>query len=185
VKNSNFFIIISVFLIIITINPYTETYMSINPIPYMLAHYSLYASGILLAYFVYDRLKPLNKYISLVIGIFLAVTWHIPFFFNLGVYNLWIRLIEELSLFIGGYFMGHSIKGLSRNFNLFLLALWMIADTYLSALLMIYPSLYTTLYNTQSLQYLGVIMFLMMNTLVVYLLLQYVIKIFKEEKMFI
>jgi Protein of unknown function (DUF1404). len=103
-------------------------------------------------------------------------------FFNLGAEILSVRLIEEVSLVIGGLMIGSSLKELSRNFKVLLLALWMIGDSILSLILMISPSLYTTVYAPQGLEYVGIIMFLMMNLIAVYLLLKYVNNLLRDEK---
>lgn len=173
--------VLFVFLIIATINPFTEEYMSVNPIPYMLAHYSLFSAGIIFSYYLYKS-KQINASLSLIIGIIIAFIWHYPYFFNLGVKILWIRAIEEISLLFGGFMVGLSLREISRNIKVLLLALWMIGDTLLSSILMINPAFYTTIYNQQELKYLGIIMFLMMNLIAVYILLSYVNKMLSEEK---
>lgn len=78
--------------------------------------------------------------------------------------------------------VGLSLREISRNIKVLLLALWMIGDTLLSSILMINPAFYTTIYNQQELKYLGIIMFLMMNLIAVYILLSYVNKMLSEEK---
>lgn len=178
--NKYFFIIIlSIFLIIITVNPFTEELMYNNPIPYMLAHYSLFASGILLSYYMLKR-EILRG--GVFIGIIIALIWHYPFFFDMGARILWIRIIEEITLFLGGFMLGSSLQKLKKNYKILLLVLWMIGDTFLSSVLMINPSSYTTIYNAQELEYLGIIMFLMMNLIAVYILLTYINKMLNEEK---
>ncbi|ACR42982.1 DUF1404 domain-containing protein [Saccharolobus islandicus] len=182
--NNYFFIavlIFCIFLIAVSVNPFTEEYMFINPIPYMLAHYSLFGAGILLSYYIIRR-KIVDKSIAVIVGASIAFLWHYPYFFNLGAEILSVRLIEEVSLVIGGLMIGSSLKELSRNFKVLLLALWMIGDSILSFILMISPSLYTTVYSPQGLEYVGIIMFLMMNLIAVYLLLKYVNNLLRDEK---
>ncbi|QGA68155.1 DUF1404 domain-containing protein [Sulfolobus sp. E11-6] len=174
-------LILCIFLIVVSVNPFTEEVMFNNPIPYMLAHYSLFGAGILLSYYIIRR-KIVNKSVAVTVGASIAFLWHYPYFFNLGAEILSVRLIEEVSLLIGGLMVGSSLRELSRNFKIFLLALWMIGDSILSLILMISPSLYTTLYTSQGLEYLGIIMFLMMNLIAVYLLLNYVNNLLRDEK---
>lgn len=154
--------------------------MYVNPIPYMLAHYSLFGSGLLLSYFVFKK-KLIRTEISLSLGIFIAVLWHYPLFFNLGAIFLWIRMIEEVTLFLGGYMVGYSLNDLGKNYKILLLAMWMAGDTILSSMLMINPSVYTHIYSSTELKYLGIIMFLMMNLIAVYILLSYVNKMLSQE----
>ncbi|ADB88298.1 conserved hypothetical protein [Saccharolobus islandicus L.D.8.5] len=182
--NNYFFIavlIFCIFLIAVSVNPFTEEYMFISPIPYMLAHYSLFGAGILLSYYIIRR-KIVDKSIAVIVGASIAFLWHYSYFFNLGAEILSVRLIEEVSLVIGGLMIGSSLKELSRNFKVLLLALWMIGDSILSLILMISPSLYTTVYAPQGLEYVGIIMFLMMNLIAVYLLLKYVNNLLRDEK---
>lgn len=155
--------------------------MFVNPIPYMLAHYSLFGAGILLSYFIIRR-KIVDKSIAVTVGASTAFLWHYPYFFNLGAEILSIRVIEEISLLIGGLMIGSSLKELSRNFKVLLLALWMIGDSILSLILMISPSLYTAVYTPQELEYVGIIMFLMMNLIAVYILLTYINNLLRDEK---
>ncbi|WP_338598785.1 DUF1404 domain-containing protein [Sulfolobus tengchongensis] len=178
-----FILTLSLFLIAITVNPFTEEYMFVNPIPYMLAHYSLFGAGILISYYTLSKKNfPLNKNISLTIGVLIAFIWHYPLFFNLGAESLFIRIIEEITLFIGGILIGFSLKEITRNMKVLLLALWMIGDSILSLILMVSPNLYTTVYSVKELEYLGIIMFLMMNLIAVYILLNYINKMLSEEK---
>ncbi len=145
----------------------------------MLAHYSLFGSGLLLSYFVFKK-KLTSTGISIFLGIFIGILWHYPLFFNLGAKILWIRVIEEVSLFLGGYMIGYSLNDLGK-YKILLLAMWMAGDTVLSSILMISPSLYTHIYSLTELKYLGIIMFLMMNLIAVYILLSYVNKMLSQE----
>nr|WP_252973143.1 DUF1404 domain-containing protein [Saccharolobus solfataricus] len=170
-----------IFLIAISVNPFTEEYMFVNPIPYMLAHYSLFGAGILISYYLVKR-KIVDKHIGFPVGASIAFLWHYPFFFNLGAEILSVRLIEEITLLVGGLIIGSSLKELNRSFKVLLLALWMIGDSLLSLILMISPSLYTTLYAPKELEYLGIIMFLMMNLIAVYILLNYINNLLRDEE---
>ncbi|WP_048098607.1 DUF1404 domain-containing protein [Candidatus Acidianus copahuensis] len=165
---------------VITVNPSVEELMNYNVIPYMLAHYSLFAAGSLLGYSSSKKTT-----FAVIPGIFLGILWHIPFFFNLGVTFLWIRGIEEFSLVIGGYLLGVSLHDLGWKIKTALLVLWMLGDTFLSTTLMISPALYTKVYPISQPYILGIIMFLLMNIVVVSILLEFMYKkMLSEEKEF-
>lgn len=181
-KTRFFPLLLSIILLIITVNPYVENLMNVNPIPYMLAHYSLYASGIFISYYVLRLKKNHHVYLPLMLGIFLAVLWHLPYFFNLGIINLAIRGIEEATLFLGGLFMGIAMKSLSMKYKIALLILWMLGDMYVAGVLMIVPREYTYLYSIAQLSLLGIIMFLMMTFIDAFLLTFYFYKLMLEEK---
>ncbi|MCY0860560.1 MAG: DUF1404 domain-containing protein [Sulfolobaceae archaeon] len=175
-------LIFSLILIVFTVNPLVEELMNINIIPYMLAHYSLFISGILIGYF-YSVLK--RSPWHLIPGVALGVLWHLPFFFNLGAIYLYIRIVEEFTLFLGGLLLGTSLHCVNNTVKILLFALWMVGDTYLSALFMISPLSYTRVYPPSQTSITGIIMFLLMNTIVVFILLEYMYRyMVKEEKEF-
>lgn len=178
----HFFIpLLSLFLIVISVNPFIEDLMYSSAITYMLSHYSLFCSGILISYYVIRR-EIFIRSASVITGVAIAFIWHYPYFFNIGAEFLWVRVVEESSLFFGGFLIGSSLRNLGNTTKFILLVLWMIGDSVLSLILMISPSLYTSYYSPRQLEYLGIIMFLLMTFIAVFVLLSFINSMLEEEK---
>jgi len=129
VKLSN--LIAPIVLIALAVNPYTEIQESHLEFLFMLSHYALFIGGFLLAY----KLLKLPS-ISVLGGIFLAVLWHIPYFFALAAAFPVFRALNDSTLIIGGIMAGGSLISLNNGFKLSLLVAWMGADTVLAILLL-------------------------------------------------
>lgn len=117
---------------IISINPITESLEPSYEALYMAIHYVLYIGGFLLGYKAFR-----GSAIYLIPGIIIPVFWHIPLFFNIAASNLYIRLIEDLSLFLGGLLAGSTMQSLNNAVKIILFVLWMAGDSVLSVLLIV------------------------------------------------
>lgn len=163
-------LILPVILIILFINPYVEGLMSKDPTPYMMSHYALYASGIILGYYFMRAPRKIGF-----LGIVPAIAWHIPLLFALGASDPLFRFIDFMTLILGGFLLGSIISYLSLTTRIALFALWMTGDTYLSILFLINSPDYSNLsipyspYSPSQFSTLGIIMLLVMNLLAVYI----------------
>ncbi|WP_216604200.1 DUF1404 domain-containing protein [Acidianus sp. RZ1] len=119
-------------LLVIAINPFTELEEFSNEWLYMAMHYVLFIAGFILGYKIFK-----GSGLFILLGIASAVFWHTPLFFNLGGAVLWIRIIEDSSLFFGGMFAGLSISSLNNAVKVLLFVLWMAGDSVLSVILIV------------------------------------------------
>ncbi|MEM0173948.1 MAG: DUF1404 family protein [Sulfolobaceae archaeon] len=173
--------LISIILLIITINPFTEDLGFKNVIPYMLSHYSLFTAGALLGY--KRRLGILNPTFSIVFSSSMIILLHYPIIFYLGGTNIYFRILDNLLLIFSGYLIGSIVDLISSILKFSLLGLWMLGDTYLSILFMAFPEPYVRYPYTADQYYtLGIIMFVIMNSVAVYLIILYFNKLFSSEK---
>jgi hypothetical protein len=158
-------------LIIGFINPYVENIMYYDPLWYMLEHYSLYTAGILLG----NRFLKGNN-LLFIIGILPAVIWHFPLPFLLGASFFNFRVLSELTLFIGGVFLGSSLDSISFRIKIIALSLWMIGDTILSILFIFGIKYYTnevfpfSNYSPYQLPIVGIAMLILMNVVIAYII---------------
>lgn len=157
-------ILISIFLLVLSVNPLTEEAEFYSPLPYMLSHYALVSSGVLLGY---SYLKG-NKY-NLLLGILPVVLWHLPYYFALGASSLGWRIVLELSIFLGGILIGSSLGVTPKWGKVALFVLYMLGDTVLSILFILESPSYTNLfypfspYSPSTLPTTGIAMVVVMN----------------------
>jgi hypothetical protein len=166
--------LISFLLIISFINPWVEELMFHDPLPYMLSHYSLFTAGVLISY---KRIKPYNIILNIIVGSLLVILWHTPLLFSLGASNLVYRIIDEFCIILSGIIIGSTIPYLRFNYKMLLLALWMLGDTYLSIIFMAFPEQYSIYYKASEFYITGIVMFVIMNAVSVYLIILYFSKL--------
>jgi len=155
-----------IILILAFVNPWVENIMTYEPYIFMTSHYSLIFSGILAGNWFFRG----NKVFA-VIGIIPIVFWHLPLFWQISSLIYPYRLLSEATLWLGGFFIGSSLKFLNTIYKIILLSLWMIGDTALSVLFLIGNSNYLTVYYTiDKLQITGAVMFILMNIFLIYIL---------------
>ncbi|BBG24776.1 hypothetical protein IC006_2110 [Sulfuracidifex tepidarius] len=128
-KISNF--IAPVVLIGLAVNPFTETVEFHQEFVFMLSHYALFIGGFLLAY----KILKLPSY-AILGGAFLAVFWHVPYFFALAGAFPVFRALNDTTLIIGGILAGGSLHALNNGIRLSLLIAWMGADSVLAIILL-------------------------------------------------
>ncbi len=162
-------LVIPIVLIVAFVNPYVEYLQSISPVVFMLDHYALFAAGALIGYKVLKGSFPL-----FVLGAIPAVVWHYPLLFDMAASSLGIRLVCELTLFLGGLLVGSYIPKMSLSAKIISLALYMFADTMLSIFFILsYPQWSNAYYPTvawspSALPTVGIAMFVVMNVILVY-----------------
>ncbi|EZQ04933.1 MULTISPECIES: DUF1404 domain-containing protein [Acidianus] len=165
-------LILPVVFVVTFVNPYVESLMFSNPIPYMLDHYALYAAGAIIGYKFFKTNFP-----EFILGLVPAVFWHIPLFFDLGAAFIQYRALAEITLFLGGLLAGGYISSMKLSYKLLWLAIYMLADTILSIFFILgYPQYTHTdypflSYTTQYLPVTGIAMFIVMNAVLVYALI--------------
>lgn len=166
-------VVISILLLALALNPLTEGQEYLSPLPYMLSHYAVVASGILLGY---NYLK--GNYYKLAVGVVPVVLWHLPFYFALGASSPSWRIVLEVSIFLGGVLIGSSLKQVGRWVKVSLFVLYMLGDTVLSILFILESPLYSDVdysfspYSPPSLPTTGIAMVVVMNVvlaIVIYL----------------
>lgn len=151
------------------VNPYVETLMFSIPAPYMLDHYALYTAGAIIGYKFFR-----TSFYEFILGIIPAVLWHIPLFFALGASFILYRALCELTLFLGGLLVGGHIPQLKLSYKVLWLGIYMLGDSILSIFFVLsYPQYsdegFSFLhYSPQELPITGVIMFIVMNVILVY-----------------
>ncbi len=129
VKPLNF--IAPALLIALSVNPITEELEFHQEFLFMLTHYALFIGGFLLAY----KLLRLPIY-SVLGGIFLAVFWHIPYFFALAGAYPKVRAVNDITLLLAGVLAGGALHALNNGIRLSLLIAWMGADSVLAIILL-------------------------------------------------
>lgn len=171
---------IPILFLVISINPITEILEPKYQILYMATHYITYIGGFLFGYKAF-RGSPLY----LLLGIGIPIFWHIPLFFNLGAALIEIRLIEDLSLFLGGFMAGLTMEKLNNAVKIALFILWMAGDSVLSVILIVgWPPYTNQVYTfspfdiSQEL-YTGLGMFGIMMVIFVYVIIRMLRSMFK------
>lgn len=171
---------IPILFLIVGINPITEALEPKYEMLYMAMHYVLYIGGFLLGYKVFK-----GSAFYLIPGIIIPIFWHIPFFFNLGGAYIDIRIVEDLSLYIGGFLTGLTLEDLNNVIKIFLFILWMAGDTVLSVILIVgWPPYSNQVYpfspfNISEQLYTGLIMFGIMTIVFIYVILRLLRFMFK------
>ncbi len=156
------------------LNPVTERIEFTNAIPFMFSHYAIFVIGLLLSY----RLFRLPPWLA-AIGSSIAVFWHLPYTFLLSGVNPFYRIVEELSLGIGGWLVGSSLRWMKSPFKSAMLVIWFVSDTALSILFIISPTLYSRAggpnspYLPSQFIILGIAMIFFMNGVIAYIVYQY------------
>ncbi len=169
-----------IILLLIAVNPFTEIMEFKYEWLFMLSHYLLYISGFIIAY---KTLRGGALYVlpSIVIVAF----WHIPLFFNLaGAYVGW-RIGNDMTLFLAGILGGLSVNKFSYALKIFLLILWMSADSVLAVLLLVEFPLYSNAvytfspYSPAQEILTGIVMFVIMMIIFVYVIMRMLRGMFK------
>lgn len=173
-------LIVPLLFLIIAINPITEALDSKYEALYMAMHYVLYTGGFILGYVGFRGSK-----VYLIPGIVIPVFWHIPYFYNLGGAYLSVRIIEDISLYLGGLVMGSTIHGLNNATKTILFVLWMMGDSVLSVLLIagwppysnqVYPF---SPFSVEDGFWTGIVMFVIMTVIFVYIIIGFIRTMFK------
>ena len=160
------------------INPFTEGVEFTSPLVFMFSHYALFAAGLILGYTLLSAKRRVW-----VVGVIVAVVWHIPQPFALSAGIPSFRAIEEATMILGGLLMGSNIKTMKQVTKLTLTALWVVGDTALSVLFIGEPTLYShptiaySPYESSGFPITGVAMVLWMNAVLIYLVYTYVKKV--------
>ncbi|AOL15405.1 hypothetical protein BFU36_00135 [Sulfolobus sp. A20] len=169
-----------IILLILAVNPYTEIMEFKYEWLFMLSHYLLYISGFIIAY------KILRGEILYVLpSIVIATFWHIPLFFNLASAYVDWRIGNDVTLFLAGILGGLSVNKFSYALKVFLLILWMSADSVLAVLFLVEFPLYSNAAYTFS-PYAptqeiltGIVMFTVMMIIFVYVIVKMLRGMFK------
>ncbi|MEM0113910.1 MAG: DUF1404 domain-containing protein [Metallosphaera sp.] len=167
------FLAVPVVLLVLFINPFVENLQSVNPVVFMLDHYAMFFAGSIIGYKMFK-----GSILALTLGSFVAVFWHIPLTFALAASDLPIRLICEVTLFLGGILAGSYIPRMSLAVKVTSLALYMLGDTFLSILFIIGSPEYSNVdfpylkWGPSSLPLVGVTMFVVMNLVLVYVIVR-------------
>ncbi|MCY0859239.1 MAG: DUF1404 family protein [Sulfolobaceae archaeon] len=167
---SKFFIYIPILLLIATLNPLVLSYIRVTPVALMLAHYSLFASGLLLGYGLLKGSK------FGLIGVIPAIVFHYPELFVLSAINPFVTAIDFTFMFLGGLLLGSSLKAIGYWLKVTLFVLYMIGDTALAVLFVAYFPIYSppavpfSPYTTGEFVLLGYIMFAIMNGILAYVM---------------
>jgi hypothetical protein len=173
-------LIIPVLFLIVAVNPVTELLEPRYEALYMAMHYVLYIGGFVLGYIGFRGSK-----IYLIPGIIIPVFWHIPYFFNLGGAYLCLRIVEDLSLYLGGLVMGSTIHELNNAIKAILFVLWMMGDSVLSVILIVgWPPYSNQVYPFSPFSiseefWTGLIMFGIMTVIFIYIILGFIRTVFK------
>ncbi|MCI2413992.1 MAG: DUF1404 domain-containing protein [Candidatus Aramenus sp.] len=114
----------SLALLLAFLNPVTESLETVNQWLFMLSHYFLFVGGFLLSYKVVR-----GPSVWIVPSAFLAVLWHLPYFFALAGAFLTFRAMNDASMIASGVLAGIGAGSLSVMKKLGLLIVWMTADT--------------------------------------------------------
>jgi len=168
-------LIFSIVLLLTVVNPLVENIEFYSPVAYMIAHYIVYFSGIYIGYKYFK-----SNLIILIIGLIPAILWHIPYFFALGAAFVIYRIILEITLFLGGLFVGSAIKYIKFYLKITLFALWMLGDSALAIIFIVSDPIYSNVdyrfspYPLSSLPLAGVAMFIVMNIFLAYVLSKYI-----------
>jgi len=172
--------LLSIILLIITLNPFVEELGFSNVIPYMLSHYSLFSAGALLGY---KRRSFMSSIYSILVSCIIVSLLHYPTLFYLGGTNLYFRILDNILLVLSGFLVGSSLELISSTLKFLLLGLWMLGDTYLSVIFMGFPEAYVKgPYTPEQYYTLGIIMFVIMNAVAVYLIILYFNKLLSSDK---
>jgi hypothetical protein len=161
---------LSIFLLLLSVNPLTEHVEYSDVIVFMLTHYAIFASGLLLL-----RTVRANALLILPSAL-IAALWHLPLPFYLSSHFPLYRYAMEASLFCAGALAGASIQAMSNMWRAVALGLWIISDTALSVIFLSYPSIYDMgrdPYPLWQFPVLGIFMILLMNIIVALLLYTY------------
>ncbi|BBD73012.1 hypothetical protein HS1genome_1401 [Sulfodiicoccus acidiphilus] len=141
-RSSLKYVVPAALLVVAFVNPPVEEAISLNPLPYMLSHYGLVLAGLLLGFSTFRTSLRARRW-TLVVGLIPIVAWHLPYLFALGAAFIWGRVLDELTITLGGLLVGASLRLFSFNFKVILFILYMVADTALSFLFMFYSYPYT------------------------------------------
>ncbi|MEM4000630.1 MAG: DUF1404 domain-containing protein, partial [Saccharolobus sp.] len=135
-------LIMPLILIITVINPIYESLEFKYEFLFMLSHYLLVLSGLLIGY----KILRGNSYYS-VLGIIPIIFWHMPLFYNLAGAYIAYRILDNITLLLGGILIGSYIPLMSTAIKLGLLVLWMAADSVLSVILIVeWPNYSNSIY---------------------------------------
>lgn len=173
-KRKSVFFYISFVLLLLSLNPVTLSYIKVDPIPLMLAHYSIFASGTLIGYMFIESSRKLG-----LVGVLPAIIFHYPTLFALSAIQPTITFLDFSSICIGGMLIGASLKAIGYWGRFTLFALYMIGDTALAVIFVagypIYsePSVPFSPYQTGEFVTLGYIMFLIMNVILAYVIIDF------------
>ncbi|AWR99110.1 DUF1404 domain-containing protein [Metallosphaera hakonensis] len=157
-------LLFSLILIIVSVNPFTEKLEFSSPVIYMLSHYALVSSGFILGHAI---LK--TKWYFMPVGLTPIAFWHLPLPFALGATYIGLRIVLEITIFLGGFLAGSSIWALPQWGKISLFILYMIGDTALSILFIVESPLYSNRlypfspYPPSSLPLAGIAMIVVMN----------------------
>jgi len=153
-------------LIAASVNPWVEYLMYRDPVPYMLSHYALYVAG----FIVGNRYLYMPTYL-IPLGVLPLVMWHTPTLFILGGTVALFRVIDHVTMFLGGIVAGSCTRGLSVMAKIILFALYMLGDTYLAIIYLLggeaYASPYSP-YEAGDFLTLGLTMLIIMNIITAY-----------------
>ncbi|BFI76810.1 DUF1404 domain-containing protein [Sulfurisphaera ohwakuensis] len=137
--NSKTYLIPPLILILAFVNPYVEEVMFNNEEVFMASHYALAIAGGLVGYYYFSG----RNYFAY-LGSLLIVIWHLPELFTLGGGILTFRVLDEISLFVGGFLIGLAVRNMRLIEKILLFVLWMLGDTTLAVVLVIQYPFYTS-----------------------------------------
>lgn len=165
-KSKVFYVMASVALIVLTVNPFTLEALPKNPLVLMASHYSLYFAGALagLGLFRFNKLLAIPAVIP-------PIIFHLPYFFvESGVSLPWTFLDYSLTV-VGGILLGGSMRQMGKIMKGSLFVLYMIGDTTLAILLILgfpvysSPTVPFSPYSTTQLVEVSYLMFGIMNAI--------------------
>ncbi|BCS92308.1 MAG: hypothetical protein MjAS7_0916 [Metallosphaera javensis (ex Sakai et al. 2022)] len=131
-KSKLFYVVSSLVIIVITVNPFTLQALPRNPLVLMLSHYSLYFAGILagLGLFRFNKLLAIPAVIP-------PIMFHLPYFFVESGINLYWTFLDYSTMVAGGLLLGGTIRQMGKVMKGSLFVLYMIGDTTLAVLLIL------------------------------------------------
>jgi hypothetical protein len=158
-------ILVAIALVGLFVNPWAQSLMYTDPLPYMLSHYALYTSGMLLGTY----LRRIPRYVA-PLGALPPVVWHLPSMFTLGGVDGSFRLLDHLTMFSGGLLMGSYVSSSGAVTKVILFALYMVGDTYLAIVFLLGGAAYTvdSPYSPGQFSTLGLAMLILMNIITAY-----------------
>lgn len=162
-----------VILLAAFVNPYTERAEGVNALLFMLSHYALYASGLIVGYRLLRLTSP--SWILATAGVLPALFWHLPAPFIISASQLQFRVLEESTLFAGGAILGSGLRRIATSIRVALFALWVAGDTGISLVFIARPAFYAagSPYTNTGIVLTGIAMVFLMNVLVALVLYAY------------
>lgn len=160
-------IISAVLLTVASVNPETEAIEGTNAVVFMFSHYALFVAGFLVSFRIFRTVRH-----ALIAGIFLAAIWHLPFPFALSGASDEYRIIEEITMFAAGFLVGSSVEQLTSLSKSVLFALWIVGDSALSVIFILFPKIYSSKdisispFPADQFIILGVLMIFFMNSII-------------------